>query len=37
VFCEGGAESLRQAADHAQHDLVGHIGEEIGNANRIRG
>ena len=37
VFCEGGAESLRQAADQAQHDLVRHIGEEIGNADRIRG
>jgi hypothetical protein len=37
VFCDGGAESLRLAADQAQHDLVRHIGEEIGNADRIRG
>lgn len=37
VFCSGGEESLRQAADQAQHDLVRRIGEEIGNADRIRG
>jgi hypothetical protein len=37
VFCSGGAESLQQAADKAQHDLVRNIGEEIGNSDRIRG
>jgi hypothetical protein len=37
LFCAGGSESLQQAADQAQHDLVRHIGEEIGNADRIRG
>ncbi|MGD0187977.1 MAG: hypothetical protein ABSC25_22395 [Roseiarcus sp.] len=37
LFCSGGADSLQQAADKAQHDLVRRIGEEIGNTDRIRG
>jgi hypothetical protein len=37
LFCDGGSKSLQQAADQAQHDLMRHIGEEIGNADRVRG
>jgi hypothetical protein len=36
AFCSGGAESVKQAADAAQRDLLRRIGEEIGNSERLR-
>lgn len=35
--CAGGAESLKMAAEQAEKELLRRLGEELGNAERLRG
>lgn len=36
VFCEGGADSIRQSAEKALKEVVRKIGEAVGNSDRVR-